>query len=139
MTGVNETSIRRGLQPIHYCPLHYFGGRIWCFDLAGGSENDISRVRDRGAPKNQGQRGEDNAAMPAEIKQCDVRGVGTEVEVESGLPDRALLAPSYCPPNRGLVFSANRHSNPYPTSRSPPHVWAALNDRYGYVVLKGCV
>jgi hypothetical protein len=36
-------------------------------------------------------------AMPAELKLCGVRGVCTEDEVASGLPDRAMLAP-FLPP-----------------------------------------
>ncbi|KFY66280.1 hypothetical protein V496_02116 [Pseudogymnoascus sp. VKM F-4515 (FW-2607)] len=49
-------------------------------------------------------------AMPAELKLCGVRGVGTEAEVESGLPDRAMLRKGAAPflPPAGFVLSANR-------------------------------
>jgi hypothetical protein len=47
-------------------------------------------------------------AMPAKLKLCGVRGDGTEVEVESGLPDRAMLA-RLLPPRLTEVFSSINH------------------------------
>jgi hypothetical protein len=37
--------------------------------------------------KTKGDEGRIMPAMPAELKLCGMRGVGTEVEVQSGLPD----------------------------------------------------
>ena len=47
--------------------------------------------------KTKSNRGRIMPTMPAELRLCGVRGVGTEVEVESELPDRAMLAP-FLPP-----------------------------------------
>jgi hypothetical protein len=56
-------------------------------------------------------------AMLAKLKLCGVRGDGTEVEVESGLPDRAMLAP-LLPPRliEVVVASAPTASRFFPPS-----------------------
>ncbi|KFY74185.1 hypothetical protein V499_05771 [Pseudogymnoascus sp. VKM F-103] len=51
----------------------------------------------RAYQKIKGNEGRIMPAMSAELKLCGVRGVGTEVEVESGFPDQAMLAP-FLPP-----------------------------------------
>ena len=60
--------------------------------------------------------------MPAELKLYGVRGVGTDVEVEPGLPDRAMLAPFLPPaqsrfclqrqPHRGYFLNRSRDNWP---------------------------
>jgi hypothetical protein len=66
--------------------------------------------------KIKGDEGRIMPAMPAELKLYGVRGVGANVEVEPGLPDRAMLALFLPPTKSRFLSSAPTASRLFPQS-----------------------